>query len=78
MHGGPYRFVRHPGYLAMVAMMPTTALALGSLVALIPASCYSVLILWRTKREDEFLTERLAGYAEYAARVHYHFIPGVW
>lgn len=43
---GPHRFIRHPGYLAMVVLMPATALALGSLAALNPASCYSVLILW--------------------------------
>ena len=33
---GPYRFVRHPGYLAMLFMVPFTALALGSTLALIP------------------------------------------
>jgi protein-S-isoprenylcysteine O-methyltransferase Ste14 len=75
---GPYRFIRHPGYLAMVIIMPATALALGSLMALIPALGYSGLILWRTKREDEFLVERLAGYAEYSARVRHRLIPDFW
>lgn len=65
MDGGPYRFIRHPGYLAMVVVMPATALVLDSLVALIPGFCYTTLILWRTKREDRFLTDQLAGYAEY-------------
>lgn len=55
INNGPYRFIRHPGYLAMGIMMPATALALGSLTALIPAFCYSALILWRAINEDQFL-----------------------
>jgi protein-S-isoprenylcysteine O-methyltransferase Ste14 len=58
--------------------MPATALALGSMTAMIPALGYSGLILWRTRKEDEFLAEHLAGYAEYAAQVRYRLIPGFW
>ncbi|MGH9400704.1 MAG: methyltransferase family protein [Terriglobia bacterium] len=75
---GPYRFIRHPGYLAMTIIMPATALAIGSLTATLPALCYSVLILSRARSEDEFLAVRLAGYAEYAARVRYRLIPTLW
>ncbi len=75
---GPYRLVRHPGYLAMAFIMPMTALALGSVIALIPALCYSAMILWRTEMEDEFLTEQFAGYSAYAERVRYQLIPGLW
>lgn len=52
---GPYRFVRHPGYLAMLFIVPFTALTLGSTIALIPASIYGAIILIRTAREDRFL-----------------------
>jgi protein-S-isoprenylcysteine O-methyltransferase Ste14 len=75
---GPYRFIRHPGYLAMAIIVPATALAIGSVTAMIPASCYSALVLSRTKTEDKFLAKRLAGYAEYAARVRYRLIPLFW
>ncbi|MGH9451510.1 MAG: methyltransferase family protein [Terriglobia bacterium] len=75
---GPYRLIRHPGYLAMTIMMPATALVIGSVIAMITAFSYSVLILWRTESEDQFLAERLAGYAEYAARVRYRLIPTLW
>ncbi|HEX5483839.1 MAG TPA: isoprenylcysteine carboxylmethyltransferase family protein, partial [Terriglobia bacterium] len=75
---GPYRFVRHPGYLAMTVVMPATALAIGSVAAMIPASGYSALILWRAKREDEFLMERLESYSGYSGRVHYRLVPGIW
>lgn len=75
---GPYRFIRHPGYLAMMIAMPATAVALGSAIGLIPASSYSVLILWRASEEDKILTKRLAGYAHYATRVRHRLIPGLW
>lgn len=75
---GPYRFIRHPGYLAMAISMPTTALALGSVLALIPAFSYSALILWRLQREDRFLRENLAGYPEYTCAVRHRLIPGLW
>lgn len=75
---GPYRFVRHPGYLAMAISMPATALALGSMTALIPALCYSGLIVHRTRREDIFLIERLQGYAGYREVVRSRLIPRIW
>lgn len=75
---GPYRFVRHPGYLAMLLIVPSTALALGSTLALIPASIYGAIILFRTAREDRFLISNLAGYADYAGRGRYRLIPGLW
>jgi protein-S-isoprenylcysteine O-methyltransferase Ste14 len=78
MTSGPYRFVRHPGYLAMAISMPATALSLGSLIALIPAMTYSAVMLWRANREDQFLKHELEGYSRYAGRVRYRLIPGVW
>ncbi|HEV2500728.1 MAG TPA: isoprenylcysteine carboxylmethyltransferase family protein [Terriglobia bacterium] len=75
---GPYRFVRHPGYLAMAIFMPATALTLGSVFALIPALSYSALILHRTVREDRFLNATLPGYTGYAGAVYYRLIPGLW
>jgi protein-S-isoprenylcysteine O-methyltransferase Ste14 len=76
--GGPYRFIRHPGYLAMAISMPATALALGSLIAVVPALFYSVLILCRVRREDQFLQQNLQDYSEYAEAVRCRLIPGLW
>ena len=75
---GPYRFVRHPGYLAMLLIVPSTALALGSTLALLPASTYRGLILSRAAREDRFLLINLPGYADCIRGVPYHLIPGIW
>ena len=59
---GPYRLLRHPGYLAMLVTVPATAIALGSLAGLLPALGYEVLILRRRIREDRLLREELGGY----------------
>ena len=78
VRNGPYRFVRHPGYLAMLLIVPSTAIALGSRLALIPATMYAALILFRVEREDRYLLRNLPGYADYIDRAHYRLIPGVW
>ena len=75
---GPYRFVRHPGYLAMALIFGFGALALGSWWALLPAAGYALLILNRAAREDRFLQAELPGYADYAKRVRYRVLPGIW
>jgi len=75
---GPYRFVRHPGYLAMLFIVPSTALILCSTLALLPASAYGALILSRAAREDSYLLKNLPGYADYVRGVRYRLIPGVW
>lgn len=75
---GPYRFLRHPGYLAMLITVPATAVALGSLAGLVPALGYEILILRRTLREDRLLRREMGGYAEYAGTVRYRLVPGLW
>lgn len=76
--GGPYRFVRHPGYLGMMIALPAAVLALGSWVALAPALLYSLVIARRAAKEDAYLRSKLDGYDAFAARVRYRLIPGVW
>ena len=66
---GPYRFMRHPGYLAMLISIPASALAIGSFVALIPAIGFALVIHQRTRIEDQFLKANLPGYADYTERV---------
>ncbi|MBC8446488.1 MAG: isoprenylcysteine carboxylmethyltransferase family protein [Chloroflexi bacterium] len=76
--GGPYRYVRHPGYVGMIVSLLATALAFGSLWALIPAGLASCLLVVRTALEDKTLLEELDGYGEYAAQTRYRLLPGVW
>lgn len=75
---GPYAVIRHPGYIGMIVMCPMAVLALGSWWALVPAGAYSALILRRVVFEDRFLHQYLEGYGEYAARVRFRLLPGVW
>lgn len=75
---GPYAIVRHPGYLSAIVLCVGIALALGSVVALVPVALTIVILAYRTGREDETLAAELDGYADYRRRVRYRWIPGVW
>jgi protein-S-isoprenylcysteine O-methyltransferase Ste14 len=66
---GPYRLMRHPGYFAMCIAVPTSALSIGSWLALMPAAGFVLLIKHRAHLEDEFLRNNLPGYIAYARRV---------
>lgn len=76
--GGPYRFMRHPGYAGGIAFSLATPLMLGSLWALLPGIMGAALLVLRTVLEDGFLQRNLPGYAEYAASVPSRLIPGIW
>ncbi|NTU89082.1 MAG: isoprenylcysteine carboxylmethyltransferase family protein [Actinobacteria bacterium] len=75
---GPYKYIRHPGYLGMIAYYLVTPLILGSWWAMIPAFVIAMLFVLRTRLEDRTLHKKLPGYREYAARVKYRLIPGLW
>jgi protein-S-isoprenylcysteine O-methyltransferase Ste14 len=75
---GPYGFIRHPGYLGMIIYLLASPLLLGSVWALIPAGLSAVLFTIRTVFEDNTLKNKLKGYKEYAERVKYRLIPGIW
>jgi Putative protein-S-isoprenylcysteine methyltransferase len=76
--GGPYQYVRHPGYVGAVLMGLSAPLALGSwwsAAAILPAL---VLIIRRLRIEERLLSAELEGYAEYMQKVRYRLLPGVW
>jgi protein-S-isoprenylcysteine O-methyltransferase Ste14 len=75
---GPYAIVRHPLYLFSGIMVIGIPLALGSSWALLPVAFGAVVILVRTILEDRTLQRELAGYREYASRVRFRLIPGIW
>lgn len=76
--GGPYQYIRHPGYAGGVVSDLATPVMLGSLWALIPAVLTGCLIVVRTALEDKTLKNELNGYKEYAWQVRYRLLPGVW
>jgi len=75
---GPYGWVRHPGYAGALVSYLGAPFLLESLWTLIPVGLLLVLLVVRTALEDRTLQEKLEGYSEYAQRVRYRLIPGVW
>ncbi len=75
---GPYRYVRHPMYASIIPFILCIALILGSWWALVPGAIIAVLFVIRTALEDRMLQNELPGYQEYAQRVRYRLLPGVW
>jgi protein-S-isoprenylcysteine O-methyltransferase Ste14 len=75
---GPYRYVRHPGYVGMIIFTPASALLLGSIYALIPAAITIVLLVIRTYLEDITLKKELPGYTDYTKQVRFRLIPCIW
>jgi protein-S-isoprenylcysteine O-methyltransferase Ste14 len=75
---GPYRCIRHPMYLGNIILFIGIPLALGSLWSLIPGGLIGLLFILRTALEDRMLKIELPGYREYASRVRYRLIPGIW
>jgi len=43
-----------------------------------PGVLIAVLFVYRTYREDLMLMDGLDGYAEYASRVRFRLLPGIW
>ena len=75
---GPYAVMRHPGYSGALLTYLSTPILLESWWAFLPAVFLLVVLVLRTFLEDRFLQENLPGYKEYAARVRYRLLPGVW
>jgi protein-S-isoprenylcysteine O-methyltransferase Ste14 len=76
--GGPYRYVRHPGYAGAILSQSATPFLLGSWWALIPSVISATLYIVRTFLEDRTLFEELPGYEEFAQQTRYRLLPGVW
>ncbi len=76
--GGPYRFVRHPGYTGIAAFTLATPLILNSRWAVVPAVFTAAASVLRTALEDRTLHDELEGYADYARTVPYKLLPYVW
>ncbi len=76
--GGPYRYVRHPGYSGAILAMVASPMLLGSPWALIPAIVSAALYAVRTSLEDKLLRAELPGYEAYAQQTRYRLVPGIW
>ncbi len=75
---GPYRIVRHPGYVGAALWALAGPLTGGSLVALVPATLAIAVLVVRTSLEDQTLQHELPGYADYTQQVRHRLLPGLW
>jgi protein-S-isoprenylcysteine O-methyltransferase Ste14 len=75
---GPYRLIRHPGYLGLSLWAVSTPLLLRSRWAFVAAGMAAAWIALRTGLEDRMLQAGLGGYEAYARRVSWRLVPGVW
>jgi protein-S-isoprenylcysteine O-methyltransferase Ste14 len=75
---GPYRFVRHPGYMTALVAATASGIALGSWLStvIVPLAVFG--IVRRTVVEERLLSHGLPGYADFAARIRYRLVPGIW
>jgi protein-S-isoprenylcysteine O-methyltransferase Ste14 len=75
---GPYALVRHPMYSGIMLFFVGVALLLGSWWGVLLSPIFVVLFAIRSRIEERALMAGLPGYADYAARVRYRLLPGVW
>ena len=65
-------------YVALILLLYSIPIALGSLWTLIPASVLTLIFVVRTYLEDKTLSRELDGYEAYAGKVKYRLFPGIW
>jgi protein-S-isoprenylcysteine O-methyltransferase Ste14 len=75
---GPYAWVRHPMYGGVMLFFLGAPLLVGSWWGLALAPLFAVLFAVRAGIEERALVAGLPGYADYAGRVRYRLMPGVW
>ncbi len=71
---GPYRWIRHPNYLAVAIEVAAMPMALGAWRSAIGLSLANFSVLWRRIRAEERLLSERPGYSEAFARKA-RFIP---
>lgn len=75
--GGPYRYIRHPNYLAVAIEFAALPLAGGATWSALGLSLLDALVLADRVRAEERLLAAVPGYEE-AFRGRARFIPGVF
>jgi methyltransferase len=75
--GGPYRFVRHPNYLAVALEFLALPMAGGAWLSALVLSALNGVVLWDRIRQEERLLTGVPGYEE-AFRRRARLIPGIF
>ncbi len=72
---GPYRIVRHPGYLGLIISTLGFPLIMNSYWAFTFAAISVGILALRARMEDSYLNSNLEGYSDYALRSRWLLIP---
>jgi len=75
---GPYAFVRHPMYSAIIMWCVSVVMVLPSLWVGMVSGVVAVVIVVRTALEDAMLASGLPGYSEYRGKVRWRLVPFIW
>ncbi len=75
---GPYKIVRHPGYLGMFITSISLPLILGSIYAFIPVGVSMIFLIIRTYMEDKTLQKELNGYVDFTEITKHRLLPFIW
>ncbi|MGD2027880.1 MAG: methyltransferase [Anaerolineales bacterium] len=75
---GPYRIVRHPGYLGFCFQTLGLPLLLGTWWGYVLSVLGIVFIIIRTALEDKTLQAELPGYEKLVQQTRYRLLPGIW
>lgn len=76
---GPYRLLRHPGYLGFVLLGLGLAVGFSSLSGLLGLALLIFSLAYRIRIEESMLIQVFGWeYAAYTARTRFRMIPGIW
>jgi protein-S-isoprenylcysteine O-methyltransferase Ste14 len=76
---GPYAVIRHPGYTAGILIIAASGIALGSWLAAALLVIFTLpFLMYRAITEDRVLQAELPDYRDYAGRVRWRLMPGIW
>jgi len=75
---GPYRLVRHPGYVGSILVWVGSRLAVNWLIAVATALVLLLVYAYRIRAEEQMLVDHFGdGYQAYRART-WRLVPFVW
>ena len=76
--GGPYAHIRHPIYAALIAVSIGFGLVTTNWLFIAFGVLSIAMSIARIPREEKMMRQGVAGYVDYAAKVRFRLLPGIW
>ena len=77
VESGPYRYIRHPNYLAVILEFAAVPMIAGAWISAAVLSGLNAVVLYDRIRDEERLLEETPGYSATFAR-RARFLPGIF